>query len=100
MVCDVVLEEAASNGVIGAEDVPEDVEGPPSPVRGDADAPGWTPEELAEVAHIDEQGFVSCPVAPYDELPLKGIGKYTEWPETKPRDQRSCAMRCFCMGGA
>ena len=52
-------------------------------MRGDAVDPGWTPRELAEAAHIDDQGCVSCSVALYDKVIITGIGKYTEWPEIK-----------------
>ena len=49
-------------------------------------------EDLARQCRI-VNGFVKCPVPPYDKF--DSIGRPQNRPETKPFDQRTAAMRCY-----
>ena len=59
----------------------------------------WTAEELAEVSYLDDAGYVHCPIAPYDSMNWRQIGRITDWPDTKPVPQRSVSCSCFLHSG-
>ena len=53
----------------------------------------YTPTEALAFTTISPLGYVSCSVAPWDARPC--IGRVTDWPNSKPREQRSCQASCY-----
>ena len=67
-------------------------------VAEDAAAEAAAPEAASALpawqqATIDAEGYVSCPVEPFNAWNPK-VGRLTDWPKTQPAAKRSVSMRC------
>ena len=66
--------------------------------EGDPSDGAWTPERYADIATIDDDGYVLCPAPPFHEMTKRQIGRITDWPAHKPPENRSVSCSCFLHG--
>ena len=57
--------------------------------------------QALDVKHsrVDEQGYVTCTLRPFDKWTRKGIGRITTWPKGLPFLKRNISCACFLHGG-
>lgn len=62
-------------------------------------APSVVPSvlDLCSQAVIDENGYISCPVAPWSAWPT--LARLSSWPASKPLEQRSVSVKCHMHTG-
>lgn len=88
--------DADEGGASGVEDeeAPEEAETDLAEAGvAEASVATASPAEAAAAARVGAMGYVSCPLAPWAEIPQPG--RITTWPASRPEHQRSVACRCY-----
>ena len=62
-----------------------------------ADAVPADAAAFAAAAVVDENGYVICPLPPWDALP--SVGRITSWPDHVPLERRNLSCKCFAHVG-
>ena len=99
---DIADELAHFHGIAEVEDAEQLEAGAGDHVGPDADGEAkpavLSPEELADLSHVGDGGYISCDAEPFASMGFRSIGRITSWPENKPYEKRSHSCSCFLHG--